>query len=130
MAYETLITLNGVEFTDQGRTFSESREERAVSVQLSSGKIKKYVMGEKHRWSISWDWLPNSASLTYDNKGARDQLRALAYTGNTYSLSLKNTVGTTDSYTVFIESYEEELVRRDTVNNEFYYKVSIELMEQ
>lgn len=132
MAYETLITLNGIELTDQGRTLSESREERAVSVQLANGKIKKYVMGEKHRWSVSWTWLPNASSLTYDGKAARDTIRPLAYTGNTYSFTIKSTVGENPlaSYTVFIESYEEEVVRRDTINNEFYYNVSIELMEQ
>jgi hypothetical protein len=130
MAYENLIVLNGLEITDQGRTLNESREERAVAVQLANGNIKKYVMGEKHRWSLAWTWLPHSAALTHDGYAARDSLRALAYTGNSYTLTIKNTVGQTNSYTVFIESYEEELVRRDTVNNQFFYNVSIELMEQ
>lgn len=130
MSYINVFALNGVEFTDHGRTLSEAREERAASVQLASGKIKKYVMGEKKRWTISWQWLPNSSALTYDSKGARDQLRALAFTGNTYSLLIRNTQGQSDYYTVFVESYDEELVRRDLLNNEFYYNVNIELMEQ
>jgi hypothetical protein len=130
MAYENILSLNDTEFTDQGRTLSESREERAVSVQLASGKIKKYVMGEKKRWSLEWSWLPNSSSMTHDGKAARDQLRAIAYTGNTVTMLVRNTYGQTDTYTVWVESYSEDVIRRDTVNGEFFYNVSIELMEQ
>jgi len=130
MAYENILSLNGTEFTDQGRTLSESRDERAVTVQLASGKIKKYVMGEKKRWSLSWKWLPHSSALTHDNKGARDQLRAIAFAGNTVTMLVRNTYGQTDTYTVWIENYSEDVVRRDTVTGQFFYDVTLELLEQ
>lgn len=130
MPYENILTLNGIDFTDQGRKLSESREERAVSVQLASGRTKKYILGEKHRWSVSWEWMPNSSENTYDGKAGRDLLRPLAYTGNTYGLIIRNSYNNPQTYTVFIDSYTEEVIYRDNINGEFYYNVTIELMEQ
>lgn len=130
MAYENILSLNGVEFTDQGRTLSESREEVSAPVQLANGTVKKYIIAIKKRWSISWQWLPNLSSLTYDEKGARDQLRAIAYAGNTFPLIMRNTYGETTSHTVWVENYSEELIRRDTINGEYFYNVTVELVEQ
>lgn len=130
MPYINLFSLNGVEFTDQGRTVSENLEQRSVNVQLASGRIKKYVMGNKKRWSVSWEWLPQDQSLTADGKGARNELKSLAFTGNTYTLLMRDSVGQTNVYVVFIEAYNESLIRRDMINNQFFYNVSLELMEQ
>lgn len=129
-AYENLFSINGIEFTDQNRTISESREERSVAVQLANGNTMKYVMGEKKRWSINWTWLPDNEQLTYDGKGARDHIRALSYTGNTYTLVMRSSYGSIETYTIFIESYSENIVRRDTVNGQYFYDVSVELAEQ
>ena len=128
--YINLMSLDGIEITDHGRTCSENREERAVSVQLASGKIKKYVMGEKKNWTLTWTWLPGSAALTTDGFGGRDSIRALAYGSDTYTLVIRNSNGIIDTYTVFIEDYSEELVRRDLINSQFFYNVSLTLKEQ
>lgn len=125
-----ILSLNGLEFTDQGRTLSENREERSVVVQLASGKIKKYIMAIKKNWSISWQWLPNDPSFTHDGLNARDQLRGIAYVGNTFTMLLRNNYGQTDSYTVWVESYSEEMIRRDDVSGQYFYNVSLELKEQ
>lgn len=125
-----LISLNGIELTDQGRTFSEAREERSVSVELASGRIKKYIKGLKRTWQIQWQWLPGDASSTHDGLGGRDQIRAIAYSANTFALITRNTYGETDSYTVWVTDYDEELVRRDNVSGEHFYNVTLSLQEQ
>ena len=68
MALPNLILLNGYELTDQGRTFSSSREEVSTSVQLASGLTKKYFMMIKYSFALEWKMLPSSSLYTYDNK--------------------------------------------------------------
>lgn len=125
-----LVAINDIEFTDQGRTFDEERDERAVTVELASGKIKKYIKSEKRTWDIRYTWLPQTSAQTYDGKSARDDLKSTAFTGNTVNLKVKNVAGGTDSYTAFVESYDEKLIKRDYFENIFFYDVSIQLKEQ
>ncbi len=125
-----LISLGGVEFTDDGRTFGTQRDERSVSVELASGKIKKYIKAEKTTFTVGWEYLPASSAYTSDNKGARNELRPICYTGATTTLVARNTMGGSTTYTVFVEDYSEQIVRRDPTTGNILYSITISLREQ
>jgi hypothetical protein len=125
-----LVRLNDTDLTDQGRTFDEKRDERAVENVTANGTIKKYIIAEKREWDLAWSMLPQNASDTYDEKGARDTIKALAMVGNTVTLRVRDSYGEENIYTVWIQDYSEKIVRRDFVSNIFLYDVSISLKEQ
>jgi hypothetical protein len=130
MALPNLISLNGVEFTDQGRTLSSSRDERSATVQLANGLTKKYFMAVKYSFSLNWTMLPSTASKTYDKKGARDELKALVDTQDTLTLIVRSPIGSSSTYTVWVDSYSEDIVRRDYISNTIFYEVKLDLKEQ
>ena len=130
MALPNLISLNGYEFTDQGRTYSESRDERSVPVQLSSGITKKYFMSIKKSFSIEWNMLPSTSTQTYDHKSARDDLKTIMDVQDVLTLVVRTPIGSSATYTVWVESYSEDIVRRDYINNTIWYNVKLSLKEQ
>jgi hypothetical protein len=129
MAFSNLVSLGGVEFTDQGRTFDEVWDERRVENELANGAKRRYKKASKRRFTLSWDWLPNSASQTYDGKAGRDSLRSLVYSGTELTFIYRNQSGSDETYTVFVESYSETLLRRDSFINASFYTVNLELVE-
>lgn len=130
MAYANFMAIDGTEITDQGRTFSKDREERAVMVELANGTLKKYIKGIKTVFNFSWEYLPNVAADTHDNKGARDVLIS-KNDGNTHTLALRETPGgAATSYTAFVTSYTEEILRRDYVAGRHLYRISMTFTEQ
>lgn len=130
MALSNLVSLGGVEFTDDGRNFQETRDERAVSVELASGKVIKYIKAEKRTFQIDWEWLPQTSTFTSDHRGARNDLRPICYNGATTTMVVRNAIGGTETYTVFVEGYSEELLRRDAISGNLLYHISIALREQ
>jgi hypothetical protein len=141
MALQNFITLGETgntqyALTDQGRTFSMSRDERSVPVQLASGLIKKYFMAVKYSFSLEWSYLPGDSSQTYDKKYARNMIEELSrYTADTLTLTLQRTsggvpTGAQTSYTVWVENYSEDIIRRDYASNSIWYNVKLDLKEQ
>ena len=130
MALPNLISLDGTEVTDQGRTFSSTREELSVPVQLASGLTKKYFMDVKYSFSLNWTMLPNLANQTFDGKSARDFLKTISDKQDTITLIVRSPIGSSNTYTVWAESYSENIVRRDYVSNTIYYDIELTLKEQ
>ncbi len=129
MALSELLTLNSYKLTDDGRVFQRSRDERASSIDLSNGKIKKYVKAEKNTFDISWMWLPG-LDLNSDGGIGRNTLFTLqssifqdfVFTVNDLDLGLQ-------TYDVFITSYSEDLLRRDFILNTAFYDVKLQLRQ-
>lgn len=131
-SYAKLVTLDGTELSENARTFTLDREERSVSVELASGKINRYVKGVKHTFTLTWDWLPSDDATTVDGRAGRNTLFTLvdASTAPCRVLTVRKQDGTTDTYTVFVDSYNEEIIRREIANQRYWYKVSLTLKEQ
>ncbi len=131
MALANLIKLGGIEFTDDGRTFSEDRDERAVEVELANGNLVKYVKASKRTFAVDWSYLPQTSTYTSDHRGARNDLRPICYTGATTTLEIRNALsGGSETYTVFVDGSSEELVLRDSRTGNLLYNVSLSLKEQ
>lgn len=124
-----LIKLDGTELTDESRqALQETRDERSVVIELATGKKRKFIKSIARKWDISWDNVAESASNTVDGFAGRDEIRAIAQSGETMTLLIQDGRNATETYTVFVESYDEELLMRR--GSHFRYKVSLSLEEQ
>ena len=126
---ENLIALNGTELTDQGRTFTESNEEKVTDVELANGGLRRYYKARKKTFSFTWDWCPNSSADTFDGKGGRDAIRAAAFSGTSMILVVRSDPNTTLSYRVVLSSYSEDLLKRDSSPKRYFYNIKLDLIE-
>lgn len=127
-----MISLGGTELTDDGRSFDENMDPRIVQNELANGSLRRYNKAQKRKFSMSWEYMPNSSTHTSDKKGGRDALRALAFSGNSLTLLVRNIASassTYETYTVFVESYSEKMMRRDVVSSSYLYNVNLSLVE-
>lgn len=129
MAYANLISLDGVELSDHGRKFDESLDNRMVENELASGAKRRYPKAQKRKFSFTWTYVPSASASTTDGKGGRDAIRGKAYLGTSMVLVIRNSAGGSENYTVFVESYSEKLIRRNFVENEFFWDIDLELVE-
>lgn len=95
--------------------------------------MRKYTLGWKHQFSLTWNMLPGEDENTFDSFAGRNTLvDALNSNLGTAILSVKvhEDVGSqfSDAYTVFVESYSETLVRRWATDQ--FWQCSLELVEQ
>lgn len=126
------------DLSDHGRSpVQEEREERSVEVELADGTIKKYIKSVKHKWSMSWDWLPDQDADTVDGKAGRETMRNMfstATSGQTFTLTFRDRAASsgtlTRTFTVFVDGYSEELFRRDIAGTKYFFKINLSLREQ
>ena len=129
--FPAAIWVDNVPLTDQGREpVQMSRDERSVVNELASGKRMKYVKAIKHTFSLRWNFLPDEASDTIDGGGAHDTMSVLGESGDVHTLRFYNRNGSWNEYTVFVSSYDETLVRRDSVSGGHFWEVSMNFEEQ
>lgn len=132
-AFTSLTALQkiGCEITEHGRTFSSEIAQSGSDVELARGGIRKYVQKNKRSFSLSFRYLPNLQEKTADGRKGRDYIYSLAQTrGVVYVLIKLDPNNEYRSYTCYINSYNEKLLRRDLENNCSYYDISISLEEQ
>ncbi|MEY2973506.1 MAG: hypothetical protein RI886_1283 [Pseudomonadota bacterium] len=86
-------------------------------------------------FSLSWSYVPNSQSHTVDGKRGRDYLREIAGKPQHHVLKIINmdengtTPYTETSYNVLVKDYSETLIRRDLVDDIYFWDCSISLEE-
>lgn len=130
--FPAAIWIDNYALTDQGRAPVQiQRDERSVTIELSSGKRKRYIKAIKHKFTLSWVWLPDSESDTIDGGWARTKLAAnIRESSDTHVMRLWDRSGGNDEFTVFVNSYQETLIRRDPATGVHFWEVQIELEEQ
>jgi hypothetical protein len=125
-----LCELDGRILTAHNRKLSISVNYVYDDVELLSGNKRRFLKGVKQSFNLDWQFLPSKSEKTVDGQYGRDYLKSLV--GNRQMLSFfiqdkPNDAGTT--YTVFIESYNEDLVRRELMTGTHFYNVSLVLKE-
>ena len=129
--YPAAIWIDNVQLTDQGRTpVTRSRDERSTSVELANGTRKRYIKAVKHTFSTSWSYLPDDTTCTIDGYAARTEMVDLFGDANqSHLLRFFYENGKYEEFTVFVNSYSEELIKRDPVSGVFIWTVSVEFEE-
>ena len=129
--YPNIIRLAGVNLTDESRgPLQEARDERSIEVALASGKIKKFVQQVARTWSVSWENVGMSADETIDGFGARNELRSIAEGAGAIELVIQDGRNAPETYTVYIDDYDEEIVMRQGPGQMFRYKLNLSLKER
>jgi hypothetical protein len=125
-----LVTLNGVEITEHGRTFSSSLDFNVSDVMLNNGSTRRYMKKSKNNYNFSFSYLPNSTDRTIDGRVGRDYLVSLMAIRGKILLSIK-TDPLDGFYTTYVyaDSYNESLIRRDLSYGCSYYNVNIGFRE-
>lgn len=126
-----IINLGGVDLTDEGRApLQTTLELREVMVELANGSKKKYIKGKHWRkWVVTWDNTAKSVSQTVDGFGGRDEIKLIAFTPGALTLLVQEATPGEETYIVFVESYDEEVLRRRTDDIGMRYKVTLSLIE-
>lgn len=128
--YPALIKLDNTTLTDESRMpLKEDRDERSSEVRLASGRIRKFIKGIRKTWDISWDNVGMSAGDTIDGFAGRNEIRSLAQTGGTLTLTIQDGRNAAEQYEVFVNNYSDEVVMRHGPGQMFRYKVTLSLIE-
>ena len=126
-----LITINGEEITEHNRKFSMTILQSGADVELGRGVIRRYIRKNKKDFNLTFTYLPNTVDKTVDGRKGRDYLNSISNTRGTVTISIKmSPTDEFETYTCFVNSYTEKLVRRDIGNACAYYDVTIGLGEQ
>jgi hypothetical protein len=130
----SLITINSTQLSEHNRSAMQLQREILKSDQRTvTGVMRRYFINQKRRIAISWERLPALDNQTVDGKTGRNSLKTLyeSNIGNTVTVSYyevdSNNNQTQVTFTGFIDSYEETLLKR---YNSQLWDVSITLVEQ
>lgn len=129
MAFSSLLVLNGLEFTDDGRTITADAEKREVEVELANGTIRKYRKAIKNKFSISYEWLPGTNAATSDGKLGRDLLKITTFLSDPCICQIRYRNSEYVTFVGYIENYSEELIRRDFISDTTFWNVKFDLRE-
>lgn len=131
MSIYKLLTINSTEITEHNRKLSVTEEIAANDINLASGHRRRFYSRNKKQFQLSWTYLPSLQSKTVDGRVGRDFLHTLANGSALASVSieLEPEAGFT-TYECYIDSYSEDLVRREYATQCSYYDVSLTLTER
>lgn len=130
----SVATLAGTTLSEHNRSALDiSNEEVKSDNRTVSGLMRRYFVASKRKFSLQWNFLPALDGKTVDGKAGRNSLKSLytTYMGTavtfTYKEANSSNVETDVSHTVFIDSYQESLIKRW---DQQYWNVQLTLVEQ
>jgi hypothetical protein len=136
---QTFLILDGKPLTDHNRTLDISTSPDFIQNTNWKGTKGRYykrasVSGRK-TFNISWKYLPNLMDYTVDTRHGRDYIASVATEMDSHTLKIVNqdqsglTPYTEQTYTVFITSYNESMVRRYIDEGVYLYDCTLTLVE-
>jgi hypothetical protein len=135
----TLLLLDGKPLTNQNRTLNISSMPVFIENRNWAGNSSRYyknqTSADKKSFNINWTFIPNFRENTVDERHSRDYIRKLSLDPDIHELRIINqdsdgiTPYTETVYNVFIKDFSENLIRRDMVDNVYYFDCSIALEE-
>lgn len=136
-----LLLLDNRPLTNQTRKFAVNTSPKFIENANWQGNISRYYkntaasQGAKRTFNIDWDFIPNDTAFTVDLRESRNFLKQIAEDSDVHVLTIINqdisgtTPYTEDNIDVFITSYNEILIRRDLLNNSYYFSCTMVLEE-
>lgn len=132
------IILDNRPLTAQNRKFDYSVAQPKIEKINWNSKKSRYFKSQttgKATFKLSWDWLPSKRKDTLDKREARDYIKDIANDLDSHVLKLisygenPEDLPIETSYNVLIKSYNEDIIRRDLVNDIYFYTCNIEMEE-
>lgn len=135
----TILLLDGKPLTNQNRSLQISSVPIFIENNNWDGTSSRYYKnqsnGDRKTFSLSWSFIPNFRENTVDLNHSRDFIRKAALDPDVHILKIINqdasglTSYTETTYNVFVKDFSENLVRRDLVDNVYYWDCSVMLEE-
>lgn len=135
----TFLILDDKPLTNHNRQFDVSLSPLYIeNINWNNRKSRYYkraTTSGRKTFNISWTQLPNAMVDTVDSRHGRDFLNSVAQDPDTHELKIINqdenglTAYTETTYTVFVRSYSETLVRRYISQGVYLYDCSLSLEE-
>lgn len=135
----TLVFIDGKPITNHNRIISQNLNLSIIdnmNWNAEKGRYyKKVSKAGREQFNFSWRFLPNFREKTVDLAYGRDFLASIASDPDTHILKIVNQdeSGTTpyseETYTVFVRSYDETLIRRDLSDGVYYFDCQLSLEE-
>jgi hypothetical protein len=135
----TLFTLDNKPLTNHNRNIEISLSPLFIENKNWNNRSNRYykraTSSGRRTFNLSWTMIPNSLEDTVDQKHGRDFLNSIAEDPDTHVLKVLNqdqnglTAYTETSYTVFVRSYSETLVRRYIDEGVYLYDCNLSLEE-
>lgn len=131
MTIISFLSLNNEELTEQGRKMTDSVTINAGQVELDNGASRRYIKKNKRSFTFQWEWLPSLDSHTIDNRRGRDYIKELAlFARNKILMKIKMDHNEdAELIYVYVNDYNEDLIRRDPSTGCDYYTVSLTVEE-
>jgi hypothetical protein len=136
-----LLMLDGKPLTNQSRTLDSSVAPLYIENTNWSGDSSRYYKNNaagsaaKRTFNINWSFIPNYSDRTVDYKEGRNYIKSLSMDADTHTLTIINqdedgvTPYTEEQITVFISNFSENLIRRDLVDDVYYFSCAMTLEE-
>lgn len=138
-AIQTFLILDGRPLTDHNRdldiSISPNFTENKNWHNNKSRYYKRTGSAGRRTFNISWKSVPNLMDYTVDTRNGRDYISSVAEESDSHVLKIINqdqsglTPYTESTYTVFVRSYSESLVRRYIDEGVYLYDCSLVLEE-
>lgn len=135
----TVLLLDGKPLTNQTRSLQVTSNPIYVQNINWNGSSSRYykdiVNADKKSFSLNWSFIPNYREKTVDLNHSRDYIRKISTDPDMHTLTIINqdengtTPYTETVYNVFIKDFSENLIRRDLVDNCYYWSCALTLEE-
>jgi len=128
MALNALITFNGTEITEHGRTYNDSIVMNNNDIELANGISKRFYKPAKKSFKFSWFYLPDKSTVTLDSRVGRDFIYNVCSTRALISLGIQDShIDDFNIYSCFVSDYSETLIKNSLQTQCRYYNVSLSL---
>lgn len=137
----TLLMLDGIPLTNQNRQFDVSVTPIFVENINWQGDASRYYKntsansGGKRTFNLQWRFIPNYENKTVDLRASRNYINKKSKDADVHTLTIlkQDETGTTpyteENVDVLITNYSENLIRRDLVDDVYYFDCSMSLEE-
>ena len=128
MAIDALITFNGTEITEHGRTYNDSIVMNNNDVELANGNARRFYKPAKRSFKFSWFYVPDKSAVTLDSRVGRDFIYNTMSASSLILLGIQDFhTGDINTYTCMASDYSETWVKNSLKTQCRYYNISLSL---
>lgn len=123
-----LMKWNGNEITEHNRKpLSIDTDPIQSDKRMANGRLRRYTVARKKKFSVSWDMLPKGVSFAVDGKWAGGAMEAF-YESNpgSFTLEITDIDATTSTYQVMFTDFSKEITKRGAQD---FWSISVSMDE-
>lgn len=94
---------------------------------MANGRLRRYTVAKKKKFSTSWDMLPKGVEFAVDGKWAGGAMEAFhAATPGSFELTITNIDTVVETYQVMFTDFSKEIVKRGAYD---FWNISVSMEE-